>query len=386
MLGSVRYSVQSEHSSVSTEGESVVTPLPPKAKGKNWLNLVKRTSQSNASIESDFVLAPSSSEQQDPSISSSEGRNSRPSTCDNSHTGYKRAPLEDIMEEKREAVPTSSSISVGKYLIIKSKEEQLSLSKDAKDEEEDDEGFGSASTGSIVNHTSSFVQVCESGPSLSSDSHSTIVAKALVDKERQRVSDVYKFPCFKPVLASDNRPSRATEQVMNKARSLGLISPFALREKFIQDILRESEVKKQVRTASCSVRREQMSKPCESKPETKVSRRQSAVVKQDKKLSSTEDRNTLRQRRLSAAMKVYGCKEKTVGKGRESCAGKSHTTPLAKCPPSNTSTICAKVLLLQRRAKANGRARELSASCGTKANRLETTLRIEPSSNFPPIR
>ena len=390
MFGGVKCSRESPTQSDGTgdgESDDKSTLLPTKAKGKNWLCLVKRTSTSQ--MEPNFILSPGNSEQSgtDGATGRGESRCSRPATCDN--TGHKRTPLEDIMEESKEVPNTSSSISVGRYLIIKSKEDKTT--KEVKDDEED-EGFGSASTGSIVNPVDSFIQECESGPSLSSDSHKNVLTKSLVENQKEVLSDIYKFPCFKPVMESDGKQKKAsTRQVVNKARSLGLISPFVLQERLMQDIFNQSDLKAHSRTASCTVRREQQTAMCEGKLDTKVNQRQSAAVRRTKNTQTVEIKDSICQRGMSAAVKVYTPKEKTSSSGEPLQVSKKQSTPVHKCPPSTTTAVCAKVLLLQRRAKANGRRRGLSSSSGPSArvidsNRIETNLRIEPSFNFSPVK
>ena len=389
MFGGVKCSKESPTQSEGTcdgESEDKSTLLPTKAKGKNWLCLVNRTSSSQ--MEPNFILSPGSSEQSgtDGAPGRGEGRCSRPATCDN--TGHKRTPLEDIMEERKEVPNTSSSISVGRYLIVKSKEDKTI--KEVKDDEED-EGFGSASTGSIVNRVDSFIQECESGPSLSSESHKNVLMKSLVEKQKEVISDIYKFPCFKPVMESDPKQKKAsTRQVVNKARSLGLISPFVLQERLMQDILNQSDLKAHSRTTSCTVRKEQQTAIRDGRLDTKVNRRQSAAVRRTKNTHAVEVEDSMCRRGMSAAVKVYTSKEKTSGSSKQHQVSKKQSTSVPKCPPSSTTAVCAKVLLLQRRAKAN-RTRGLSSSRGQSArvidsNKIDANLRIEPSINFSPVK
>lgn len=310
----------------------------------------------------------------DEATADKQGKDQRQEPCQPPAVSGK-PPLSVVTEEVGHI---SSDISVSKYLIVHSRKDQISprMPKAAVDPEvEEDE------VGGLISHeadpSDSSIQVCDSGPSLTSESHTSLV-------KGKDIENVYKFPQFQPVFTlerpkkrEESRACSSKQTITSKARSLGLVSHYVLHEKKLRDLL--DQCVWQERSKSCHYGRHAASRE-KSKPNRD---------------NTKEPRMTPSQRGLSAAVKVYTgqmgaswatpSREKlcqsharqysskrdrsaarcdrrnTSSTSRPSGASRTattHTMP-TPAPPSAINNVSATSIFLRRRSAVSGRTRVL---------------------------
>ena len=362
-------------------GSAVSVASPSKATRKNWICLAKSTASSIGQTGSDLMLeCPFTSRSHDNGAEEEgEGHCScnEPTADRNGEGPYgplavsRKAPLDVVPEEVGH---TLSNISVSKYLIVHSKKNQAKEMVGPAEVEEDDMGVPSSQE---FDPCGSSIPVCDSGPSLTSDSH-TSLAKG------KDLQNMYKFPQFltvstgdKPKQKENSRTHSSKQTIIDKARSLGLVSHCVLHEKRLKDLL--DQCVWQERSRSCHYGR-----PTASREKPKKS---SGSSKEPKKVPS--------QRGFSAAVRVYtaqmgarwtapsrqkSCRshskqhssrqEHSVTKSGPTstsptscpsgshCSATTHTTP-SPAPPSMIKNVSATRIFLQRRSAALSRTRAL---------------------------
>ena len=373
------------------DGCALSVTFPPKAKGKNWICLAKSTAPFLSQAGSDLVLTRTCTPRSvvtgtgeeeegewdhdvDEATADKQGKDQRQEPCQPPAVSGK-PPLSVVTEEVGHI---SSDISVSKYLIVHSRKDQISprLPKPAVDQEvEEDE------VGGLISHeadpSDSSIQVCDSGPSLTSESHTSLV-------KGKDIENVYKFPQFQPVFTlerpkkrEESRAYSSKQTITSKARSLGLVSHYVLHEKKLRDLL--DQCVWQERSKSCHYGRHAAS-------------REKSKTNRD---NTKEPRMTPSQRGLSAAVKVYtgqmgaswatpsrekSCqsharqysskrdrsatrcdRRNTSSTSRPSGASRTattHTMP-TPAPPSAINNVSATSIFLRRRSAASGRTRVL---------------------------
>ena len=362
---------------------SVTSPL--KTRGKTWNCLAKPMAPSTSPAGSDLLDCTCTLRDIDAGAREEESEKNH---CIDEVTAEKRGqrpcgppavsgkpPLSVITEELGH---TSSNISVNKYLVVHSKKDRVSvrLPKDIVDPDLEEDELGCPSS-QAVDPCDSFIQVCDSGPSLTSDSHASLV-------KGRNMQNVYKFPQFQPVFMPERPKQREESQthsskqaIISKARSLGLVSHYVRHEKRLRDLL--DQCVWQERSKSCRYGRRTASR--------EKSKRNSDGMREPKMTPS--------QRGLSAAVKIYtsqmGANQATPSRDK-SCllhtkqhsskreqsaakcdhrstsstlrlSGTSHTaatcTTSSPAPPSMINKVSATSIFLRKRSAISGRTRAL---------------------------
>ena len=290
-----------ESSDADHEDCSAVTVAsPPKAKGKNWICLVKPTPPSINKTNSDIAInCRCTSRGSETGAGEEEELDEGDRSIDEATTAKqekgqelgsrgplaasRRPPPLSVVTEEVEH--TSSDISISKYLIVHSQKNQVTATqpKDTAEVAEDD---AAGSISQEVDPCDSSIQVCDSGPSLT-ESHTSL-------EKGKDMQNVYKFPQFQPVSNAEKHREReesracsSKQTIISKARSLGLVSHYVLHEKKLRDLL--DQCVWQERTKSCQYGR-------------RTASREGSKRKPDK---TKEARMTPSQRGLSAAVRVY---------------------------------------------------------------------------------
>ena len=201
------------------EEESPVTEeCLPKAKQEHMSKLTQ-SSMTSCAKDPDIVLCVSSQD------AKSETEPSRPST--------RKQAIRSALSRTSE-VKTNSNISLSKYLIVHSREEEGRTDVGVDGAVEENDRFNSES------HSESLIPECDSGISLKSDP-----SEEKVDFEVSKSKKAIEYPYFQPITIPDlasllvPRTKSSRQTLTNKARALGLMSPYILREKTLQSVLEQ---------------------------------------------------------------------------------------------------------------------------------------------------
>ena len=362
-------------------GSAVSVTSPPKATRKNWICLTKLSAPSTGQIGSDLTLECTFTSRSNDNGAEEEGEGDcscNEPTADRNGEGLygppavsRKAPLDMVTEEVGH---TSSNISVNKYLIVHSQKNQAKETVGPPEVEEDDVAVPGSQE---FDPCGSSIPVCDSGPSLTSDSH-TSLAKG------KDVQNMYKFPQFQTVSAGDKSKQKEDSQsysskqtIIGKARSLGLVSHCVLHEKRLKDLL--DQCVWQERSRSChygrrTASREKSKKSSGSSNEPKKAPSQrgfSAAVRvytaqmgarwnvpsRQKSCRSHSKQHSSRQEDSATKSGPTSTSPTSCPSGSR-CSATTHTTP-SPAPPSIMKNVSATRIFLQRRTAAVSRSRGL---------------------------
>lgn len=364
-------------------GSSASVTFPPKTTRKNQICLTKSTAPSIGQTGSDLMLECTFASRSNDNGAEEEGEGDCSyieSIADRIGEGpygppavSRKATLDMVTEEVGH---TSSNISVSKYLIVHSQKNQGKETVSPPEVEEDDVGVPSSQE---IDPCGSSIPVCDSGPSLTSDSH-TSLAKG------KDVHNMYKFPQFQTVSTADKSKQKedsriysSKQTIIGKARSLGLVSHCVLHEKRLRELL--DQCVWQERSRSChygrwTASREKSKKSSVSSKEpnkmapsqlgfsaavrvytAQMGERRTAPPPREKSCQSHSKQHSSR-REHSVTKSGPTSTSLTSCPSRSLCSATTHATP-SPDPPSMMNNVSAARIFLRRRSAALSRIRAL---------------------------